>query len=243
MADLIELTNFSNSDWARPLVRGIPMQRRRRPVGGAIYKTRPVNNTPPHVSGIPTVGQTLTSDTGGWSQVALAYHGPPILNQDGSVQIDSQTGQIIYAAIFQWIWRRNGVVLPLSQGPTYLLTTADLGAIISVELWGANPVGSTLVFSNNVGPITAALSISGTPVTTGNVGVVYGGFTITASGGHAPYTYNITSGSLPPGIFLDGHSGVVTGRPTATGANTATVTASDLYGLTISLAPFTITIS
>src|SRR6202012_2185326 len=113
----------------RSLVRPIPMMRRRRPVGGAIYKTAPINNTLPSVSGVPTQGSTLTADTGGGSQVALAYHGPPILNEDGSTQIHSETGQVLYAAIFQWIWRRNGVVLPTAQGPTYTLGAADVGAL------------------------------------------------------------------------------------------------------------------
>src|ERR1700743_2893665 len=113
----VELTDFSTGNWARPLVRGVPMVRRRRPVGGAIYKTAPICNTPPHVSGTPTVGQTLTSDTGGLAPGALPYHGPPILNEDGSTQIDSETGQVLYAATVPWIWGVNGVRLPVRQGP------------------------------------------------------------------------------------------------------------------------------
>ena len=50
--------------------------------------------------------------------------------------------------------------------------------------------------------------------------------TLTASGGTAPYSYNVTSGSLPAGLSLSS-SGVLSGTPTASGSFTFTVTASD----------------
>lgn len=240
----IELTSFSNANWKSPLVRAIPLVRRRHPVGGAIYKTPPINNTLPVISGIPSRGQALTADTGGWSQVALAYHGLPLLNEDGSTQIDSQTGQVLYAAIFQWIWRRNGVVLPAAQGPTYTPVAADVGAQISVELWASNPVGSTLVVSKSVGPIAALLAISGTPVTSATHGTPYAGFTVSATGGWAPRLFNVTSGLLPPGITLSAKTGAVAGTPLLDGVYAGIViSVADLYGVTASLSPFTITVA
>jgi hypothetical protein len=50
--------------------------------------------------------------------------------------------------------------------------------------------------------------------------------TLTAKGGIMPYTYAITAGSLPPGITMSS-AGVISGTPTAVGASSFTVTATD----------------
>ncbi len=50
--------------------------------------------------------------------------------------------------------------------------------------------------------------------------------TLSASGGVGPYTYAVTSGSLPAGISLSS-AGVVSGTPTSVGASSFTVTATD----------------
>jgi len=50
--------------------------------------------------------------------------------------------------------------------------------------------------------------------------------TITASGGTSPYTFTVTSGSLPTGLTLSS-SGVISGTPTVAGSSSFTVTAAD----------------
>jgi len=87
------------------------------------------------------------------------------------------------------------------------------------------------------------LSIGGTPVTTGQVGVAYAGFTVTAAGGTSPYTYSVASGSLPAGITLNSSSGSVSGTPTTAGAYAGIVIrVTDAVSATANLAAFTITI-
>lgn len=61
--------------------------------------------------------------------------------------------------------------------------------------------------------------------------------TFTASGGIAPYSYAVTSGSLPPGLALNASSGVLSGAPNANGSYTFAITATDSTGGT----PATIT--
>ena len=51
---------------------------------------------------------------------------------------------------------------------------------------------------------------------------------VTASGGAAPYTYVVTSGSLPGGLSLNSASGVIAGTPTTAGTFTFTITATDV---------------
>lgn len=87
------------------------------------------------------------------------------------------------------------------------------------------------------------ISISGTPVTTGQVGVAYAGFTVTAAGGALPYVYSVASGALPAGITLNSSSGVVSGTPTTAGAYAGIVIrATDAASATANLAAFTITV-
>ncbi|MCM2397654.1 putative Ig domain-containing protein [Rhizobium sp. S95] len=54
---------------------------------------------------------------------------------------------------------------------------------------------------------------------------------ITANNGTAPYTFAVTSGSLPAGLTL-ATDGKLAGTPTAEGSQTFTVTATDAYGAT-----------
>ncbi len=55
--------------------------------------------------------------------------------------------------------------------------------------------------------------------------------TLTASGGASPYTFNVSSGTLPNGITLS-PAGVLSGTPTVTGTFNFTVTATDDDGCT-----------
>ena len=55
--------------------------------------------------------------------------------------------------------------------------------------------------------------------------------TLTATGGTGPYSWSITTGTLPPGISMSS-SGSISGTPTLTGSYTLTVSARDTYGMT-----------
>lgn len=86
-------------------------------------------------------------------------------------------------------------------------------------------------------PVSLSLSPSTLPSPT--VGSSYSQ-TITASGGTAPYTFSITSGSLPAGLSLSS-SGVVSGTPTAGGNYNFTVIATDsAFNSIISAYSFTV---
>lgn len=70
------------------------------------------------------------------------------------------------------------------------------------------------------------LSISPTSLPAASLNVVYSQ-TIIASGGTAPYTYAVISGSLPTGLTLNTSTGQITGTPTTAGTSSFTIGATD----------------
>jgi hypothetical protein len=89
------------------------------------------------------------------------------------------------------------------------------------------------------GGSTGGITVANPGAKTGTVGTAITPFTLSASGGTAPYTWTATG--LPPGIAVS-TTGVVSGTPTNTGTYSVTVTAHDSAGKTGS-ATFTFTIS
>jgi uncharacterized protein (TIGR03437 family) len=90
----------------------------------------------------------------------------------------------------------------------------------------------------------AALSITTTsPLPQGTAGTAYSQ-TLSATGGVSPYTWSVTSGSLPGGLTL-ASSGAISGTPATAGAysftvqakDSATATATMTFALTIATAP------
>ena len=73
--------------------------------------------------------------------------------------------------------------------------------------------------------VNQPLSIATTSLTAGTVGVPYNA-SVTASGGVPPYTWTITSGSVPAGLSLS-TSGFISGTPTNQETQTFTVQATD----------------
>lgn len=78
-------------------------------------------------------------------------------------------------------------------------------------------------FSLNV---KATLAITTYTLPNANVGQNYS-LTFTGSGGTAPYTWSVVSGSLPPGLDLEGPNGILSGKPKQFGTYSFTLQATD----------------
>ncbi|MFY9553741.1 MAG: Ig domain-containing protein, partial [Blastocatellia bacterium] len=69
-------------------------------------------------------------------------------------------------------------------------------------------------------------------------------FALAAVGGRPPYTWALASGStLPAGLTLNGTTGIISGKPTATGSFTFAVTATDTTPTTATSSQLRITVS
>jgi hypothetical protein len=246
--------DFQNYAWKAPLVKA--QRGRWRSSGGNPFSTIPALLFAPTITGIPTQGQQLTADGGTWTQLPPLLHGPPFAvvgtNPPSTTAIVTQPaqpglypdGMPAYEAFFQWMWLRNGTPIPGAPGPFYTLTSADVGQAITVQVQTSNPVGSSSpAFAKAVTP-AATLAISGTPVTSATHNVPYAGFTVGATGGWAPYLFNLVAGNWPHGVSLNARTGLVSGTPTQTGTFAGLVVqVTDLYGLTANLASFTLTVA
>jgi hypothetical protein len=63
-----------------------------------------------------------------------------------------------------------------------------------------------------------------------SVGEAYS-YTYVATGGTAPYTFSVVSGTLPPGLTLDEDTGVLSGTPTTAGSYSFGVQVTDALGV------------
>jgi hypothetical protein len=131
---------------------------------------------------------------------------------------------------------------------TYAVTAGSLPAGITLSssgvMSGTATEGGTFNFtitatdsSTGTGPYTgsraytllwqsAVVSTSPTSIANGAVGTSYSQ-TVSGTGGTAPYTFQITGGALPSGLGLNTSTGVISGVPTASGAFTVTIVATD----------------
>jgi large repetitive protein len=87
--------------------------------------------------------------------------------------------------------------------------------------------GGSAVGSFSISILTPPLTLSApSPLASGMATVGYPVQTISVSGGVAPYTFAVTTGSLPAGLTLSATGGI-SGTPTTAGTSSFTVTATD----------------
>jgi hypothetical protein len=119
--------------------------------------------------------------------------------------------------------------------------TYDFSVTVQDSLLPTNQTSAATAFTITIGSplvITAPSRLPG-----GNHGRMYTA-TVTTSGGITPLHFAITGGKLPPGLGINGSTGVITGPAGATGTYTFTVTVTDSGSPAQSVSKtFTITIS
>jgi hypothetical protein len=108
-------------------------------------------------------------------------------------------------------------------------TPATAGAYtFTISATDANSIIASQAYS---GTIAAALAITTATLPVPVINTVYSQ-TVHTTGGTAPIGFAVTGGTLPAGLSLNASSGVIGGTPTASGAYSFTVTATDANGLT-----------
>jgi hypothetical protein len=111
----------------------------------------------------------------------------------------------------------------------------EMSANVSITVGDDGPAPSQPAIN---GPSTLA-AVTGTPL----------GANFTATGGTSPYSWQIASGALPPGVSLNSSTGAIAGTPTAAGTFNATLqvtdsasrTAQKTLTITVAAPPVTVT--
>lgn len=119
-----------------------------------------------------------------------------------------------------------GLTLP-GTGGFIVGTPTQLGSysfVLQVSDSGTPPVAASQAYTLNVTP--PPLSVQGNLLSPAPVNVLYHS-QIPISGGTAPYTFSISSGTLPPGLTLDPATGFVDGTPTEVGTYNFTASGTD----------------
>ena len=126
----------------------------------------------------------------------------------------------------------NGSASATVNGVTLSNISNSGGAVTAdiVAICGASNASFTLTATDgHAATATATLNVTVTGITLSALvnGLTFVPYsqTLTASGGTGSYTFSLVSGSLPPGLTMNGN--MITGTPTAAGASTFTIRADD----------------
>ena len=112
----------------------------------------------------------------------------------------------------------NSTTIAISSMPAHAAGSVTV-AVVSLGTSG------TVAYTYNTGP---ALVFPSPP--SGEVGVAYSD-QLTVSGGTSPFTWSISSGSLPPGVTIGSSTGLLSGTPTTAGTYSFTVKVTDSASL------------
>jgi len=121
-----------------------------------------------------------------------------------------------------------GVTLSSSAG-TLTGTPTSVGSFsftVGVQDSSRPAESAAQALSISVGSTASPLGISTSSLPSGTVQSTYGA-ALTATGGTAPYSWSLASGSLPPGLALSSSTGALAGMPTTAGTFSFTVGVAD----------------
>ncbi|HEY2275031.1 MAG TPA: putative Ig domain-containing protein, partial [Steroidobacteraceae bacterium] len=198
----------------------------------------------PHAAGLAALLlQANSSITPGDVYTAIRFTAAPMVNS--SPDLTTGYGMIQAGAALAWPnMSISPATITLGQSATLTWNAASINTCMatagfsSTAVSGSMGITPTIVgtstysmkCSNAAGNATEnvalvvqgtapALSVTTTSLASGQVGVAYSAM-LAASGGTTPYTWTLTSGTLPAGLSL-ASSGAITGMPTASASNVA----------------------
>src|SRR5947199_6034312 len=179
--------------------------------------------------GISSVGCSgLASQTSGSVSTAPSITTQPASQSVTAGQMASFSVAATGTAPLNYQWRRNGAAVNGASSSAY--TTPATSSSDNGEQF-------TVVVSNSAGSVTSSaailtvnasippLQVTSSQLSGGTAGTTYSA-TLSASGGTSPYSWSVSSGTLPTGLSLSS-SGTLSGTPTVAGAFPFTVAVKD----------------
>jgi hypothetical protein len=227
-------------------------------VSGSLQSGLDLNPTTGVISGTPTTAGTadftiqVTDADASFAAKQLSITVTAPLNVTTTALSSGTTGSAYNQALnavggtLPYSWSRTAGTMPtglnLSTAGVISGTPTTAGtSTLTFQVQDA--VGATNSKSLAIS-IYAPLNVTTASLANGYIGASYSQ-TLAASGGKTPYTWSISSGSLPTSLSLNPSTGVISGTPTTAETATFTVQASDAdtrtatktLSITISAAP------
>jgi hypothetical protein len=204
----------------------------------------------PNASGTANFSVTVTDADGVSSAgqaLSLTVNSPPALTIT-TTSLPGGTAGTAYSAGLQATGGYGAYTWSISAGslPSWATLNASTGIISGTPNAAGTTNFTVQVADSEPTPATAtaavaiviapppALTISTTYLPGGTAGVAYSA-NLQASGGVSPYTWSISSGSLPAWASLNSSTGAITGTPNAAGATNFTVQVTDSESPTVSV--------
>ena len=203
----------------------------------------------PNASGTANFSVAVTDSAGVTSPsqaLSLAVNSPPALAIT-TTSLPGGTAGTAYSTVLQATGGYGAYTWSVSAGslPAWATLNASTGVIngtpnasgttnftIKVTDSEPTPASATAAVSITIAP-PPALTIVTTSMPSGVAGTQYS-IALQASGGIQPYTWSISSGSLPAWATLDASTGVISGMPNAAGTTNFTVKVTDSESPTVS---------
>ena len=120
-------------------------------------------------------------------------------------------------------------------------TPSTGGTFTGIQILATDALGRSAATGSLSMQVAAPLAVVGTPTAYAVRGTTYSSG-VSGTGGRAPYTFSVSSGTLPSGLTISSTSGAITGRPT-NASSTFTVRLQDADGRTAFSPSFSITVS
>ncbi|MFZ3265575.1 MAG: putative Ig domain-containing protein [Terriglobales bacterium] len=162
-----------------------------------------------------------------------------------TVTTSSLTGGTLGTAYSQGLTATGGVApyswaVTIGSLPAGLMLNGSTGQITGTPTGNVTgPINFGVTVTDSETPTTQAseanlsiaitappLSVTTSSLATGVVQSAYSA-TLQATGGVSPYTWSVTTGTLPAGLSLNAATGAISGAPTTAGTSPITVTVSD----------------
>jgi hypothetical protein len=213
------------------------------PAGLTLSASGLISGTPTNASAGSTYPFTVSVTVGSQTSAAVSFSiTVPALPAVTTTSLPSGNVGIAYSRQLQYSggsgatpsWSSTGSLPPGITVNTSGLVSGTPTTAGSYTFSVAVTIGTQTSPAQSLTLVINSLVVTSAASANGELGLPFL-FTLTAAGGTGPYTWSISSGTLPSGLTLDSATGRITGSPTVAGTyGNVVVQATDSLGATAS---------
>ncbi len=143
------------------------------------------------------------------------------LDATNAVTLSATVANDKNSAGVNWTVTGGGTLSAMTSTSATYTAPASSSSVLTATVTATSVADATKTGTTTI-TVPAGPAITNSSLTAGAVGTAYSG-ALAGSGGIAPYSFNLSSGTLPAGLTMS-TAGAITGTPTAAGAGTVQLT-------------------